>query len=99
MLVLLGALAIAAGLVMMVTPGPGLLGLGLGAALLALVSSRVARTLDRMEIRTRRGARWGERWWRECPPRQRTAFIFAVLAILSAAAYGLLRWLLASGLV
>jgi Putative transmembrane protein (PGPGW) len=52
---LIGAIvAMLAGLVMLITPGPGLLLLVIGAGLLAEESILVARTLDRFEVWIRR---------------------------------------------
>jgi Flp pilus assembly protein TadB len=48
------ALLIAVGIVLLVVPGPGSVLIVLGAALLAEESSRVARWLDRTEVRIRR---------------------------------------------
>lgn len=49
-----GVLAILAGLVMIVTPGPGLLTIAFGAAVIARESSGVARRCDGLEMRMRR---------------------------------------------
>jgi hypothetical protein len=48
------ALLIAAGIVLLVVPGPGSVLIVLGAALLAEESPRIARGLDWMEMRIRR---------------------------------------------
>jgi hypothetical protein len=49
-----GVLLCLAGLVMLVAPGPGILILLIGAALMAQESAAVARALDRAEVRIRR---------------------------------------------
>ncbi len=51
-----GVLLIIAGLVALVAPGPGLVMIALGFLLIARESSRLARTLDRLELAARR-------WW------------------------------------
>ncbi len=48
-----GLAAIAAGVVMIFTPGPGLLTIAFGAALLARESGAVASGCDRLELRLR----------------------------------------------
>ena len=52
--ILAGALLVAAGLFMLVAPGPGILVLIFGAALVAGESLLMARFLDRAEVRIRR---------------------------------------------
>lgn len=48
-----GAILLVPGLLMLVTPGPGLVALALAAALLAGESRVIARFLDRVELRLR----------------------------------------------
>jgi hypothetical protein len=48
-----GAVLIAAGIVLLPAPGPGILVVLLGLALVAESSPRVAKTLDRIELRVR----------------------------------------------
>ena len=50
----IGLAAIAAGIVMLVTPGPGLLTIAFGAAVIARESLPVARRCDGLEVRMRR---------------------------------------------
>jgi ferric-dicitrate binding protein FerR (iron transport regulator) len=52
--ILAGALLVALGLFMLVAPGPGILVLVLGAALVGGESQPMARFLDRAELRIRR---------------------------------------------
>lgn len=58
-----GVLLIAAGLVALVAPGPGLVMIALGFLLVARESSRLARVLDRLELAARR-------WWARHRPRR-----------------------------
>ena len=53
----MGVVLILAGLVMLVTPGPGLLTLALGVACIAQESLPFARKCDRMEVRLRKAWR------------------------------------------
>ena len=53
-LLAIGVAAIIVGLILMVTPGPGLVFVGVGAALVATESRRAAELLDRLELFLRR---------------------------------------------
>lgn len=65
---LLGLALVAVGFVMLVVPGPGLLGIVFGLALLAGMSSRLARLMDRAEPPVRRVAgRVRDVWNRQRP--------------------------------
>lgn len=52
-----GVVLIAAGIVMLVTPGPGILSIAFGAACLAQESLGFARKCDRLEVRVREALR------------------------------------------
>ena len=57
-----GILFVLAGIVMLFTPGPGLLAIGFGVTCFAQESRRVARGCDRAEMRIRRAwVRWRDR--------------------------------------
>jgi hypothetical protein len=57
-----GIFFVLAGIVMLFTPGPGLLAIGFGVTCFARESRRVARSCDRWELRIRRAwARWRSR--------------------------------------
>jgi hypothetical protein len=57
-----GVVFLLAGIVMLFTPGPGLLAIGFGVTCFAQESRRVARSCDRAETRIRRAwARWRSR--------------------------------------
>ena len=62
-----GVFFVLAGIVMLFTPGPGLLALGFGVTCFAQESRRVARSCDRNEMRLRR--LW-ERWRSRGPGRK-----------------------------
>lgn len=61
----LGLVMVAGGIVLLVFPGPGIPLIVLGLALIASVSQRLARVLDRAEPALRR--RWAaiKRWWKQ----------------------------------
>ena len=57
-----GVFFVLAGIVMLFTPGPGLLAIGFGITCLSQESRRLARSCDRAEIRVRRAWRkWRDR--------------------------------------
>jgi hypothetical protein len=57
-----GIFFVLAGIVMLFTPGPGLLAIGFGVTCFAQESRRVARFCDRLELRIRAAwSRWRER--------------------------------------
>ena len=60
----LGLLLMLIGLVMLAAPGPGTVVFLLGAAVAAQESRRVARAMDRIEIRLWRLAGFARAWWR-----------------------------------
>jgi uncharacterized protein (TIGR02611 family) len=59
-----GFVVLAAGLVMMVTPGPGLLVIILGLAILATEYAWARRALDTAKAKARQGGRTVKRWLR-----------------------------------
>jgi uncharacterized protein (TIGR02611 family) len=85
-----GVLLIIGGLVLMPLPGPGSLIVVIGLALLAGVSRRAARLLDRGELRLRRGLRWAGRRWKRAPPAARIAAGALIAAGIVAAACAVL---------
>jgi hypothetical protein len=62
--VLLGVLLMAAGVVLLFIPGPGLLVMAFGLGLLAGTSRRIAKWMDRAEPRVRERWQALKAWWR-----------------------------------
>jgi hypothetical protein len=88
----LGVVLFAAGLVMLVAPGPGLLFALFGLGLLATMSERLARRLDRLEARLRAGGRALRAWWdRRSLPAQLALAGTATLVVVVAAGYAAWR--------
>lgn len=86
-----GALLVASGVVLLFIPGPGLLVAAFGLALLAGVSHRLAKVLDRAEPVVRRRAKRAKAWWSRAALGVRIALIAAVVALAAAAAYAAYR--------
>lgn len=90
-----GAVILFAGLVMLITPGPGWLTIFLGAAILAEESLIMARALDRLELWVRAMTRSLRLRWQRARWPLRSAYLALPGALLGASAYLSLRWLLA----
>lgn len=80
----IGALLVVAGIVMLFIPGPGLLGILFGIALIAGESKRLASVLDRGEMRTRR-------WWKRTSQAMKIALI-ASAGLIAAAVTLFMAW-------
>ena len=90
----LGLIATAAGLVMLVAPGPGILFLFFGLALLAARSAWLAKMLDKAELWLRRVLRAAKVWWDARALWQKVALVVVVLAGVAGAAWLAWRWLI-----
>ncbi|MES2972696.1 MAG: PGPGW domain-containing protein [Pseudomonadota bacterium] len=85
----LGVLVFAAGVVMLIAPGPGLLGMLAGASLIAQESQVLSRRLDRGELWLRRS--WTQLrafWRRKASPGTKLLLVVAAMCILGGAAFG-----------
>jgi hypothetical protein len=60
---LLGVVLVAAGVLGLIVPGPGLLGIALGVAVLAQESEKASKLLDRIEVWIRKQVGAFRRWW------------------------------------
>ena len=86
--VMVGSLLFVLGLTMLVAPGPGLIVLFVGAALIAQESLVVARALDRSEIGGRRAARTASRLWKRAPAVGKAGIIAVSAFALAGAGWG-----------
>ncbi|MEZ4421973.1 MAG: PGPGW domain-containing protein [Gemmatimonadota bacterium] len=89
--ILLGVVLLLAGVVALFVPGPGLLGLAFGAALIGQESERVAEALDAGELRGRAWFTRGRRWWTHTSTGARFALVLTLLLMAGGSAYG--AWL------
>jgi hypothetical protein len=87
----LGSVLIVGGLVGLVAPGPGLLGLAFGAALIAREFAWAARALDALELKLRAWAGAALHWWRRASLGRRGAVVLAAAAVAALAAFGVWR--------
>ena len=83
-----GLLIVAAGVFMLIAPGPGLLVVFLGAVLIAQQSLLAARTLDWLELRLRALAAQSLRMWRCAPRVVKALLVVLAIALTGALAFG-----------
>lgn len=76
------------GLTMLVAPGPGLLMLVVGAALIGQESLVVARALDRLEIGLRRLVKTALRLWKRAPAVAKAALVIVGASAVAGAGWG-----------
>jgi hypothetical protein len=84
-----GAALVVGGIAMLFVPGPGLLAIVFGLALLGGQSERVARVMDRAEPELRRGAQWVRRRWLHWSPPARAAAVIVAALVAAPVLYGL----------
>jgi hypothetical protein len=84
-------LLLAAGIVLMFIPGPAILFFFLAGAVLASHSLRVARLLDRAEVKLRSGAKRARAWWRRSSLLEKLPILFAALLVVAGAGFGALQ--------
>jgi len=89
--VIAGIVLVAGGGVLLFIPGPGLLFIVFGLALIAGLSKPLARLLDRIEPPVRRKAIAARRKWRTLPMIGKVGLAAIALTAAAAAAYGLYR--------
>jgi hypothetical protein len=90
-----GVALMGVGAIALVAPGPGVLMLALGTALVARESITVARAMDWLEPRLRRVADAGLRIWREAPVPLRVMLVIVATAVTAAAGWA--AWTLTFG--
>lgn len=90
---LAGLALVVVGIVFCFLPGPGLLGVVFGLALLAGMSRWLSRMLDRAEPRIRDGLHRTNEWWHELPTRGQ-ALLVGTAALVAAFGIDLVvkRW-------
>lgn len=87
---LLGVALVGVGIFGLVVPGPGLLGIALGVAVLAQESAKASKLLDRIEVWIRKQVGAFKRWWGRAAllPRILVTAVGCVFAFAAAAAVG-----------
>lgn len=91
----LGILLTLAGIVMLFVPGPGILFIFFGLALVGARSRPVASALDATELWMRKAGHGLKAWLKKLPWPALVGLGVVVLAAVAAAAYGMWRWLAA----
>jgi hypothetical protein len=90
-----GIILLLLGLFLLPAPGPGMLVVALGGALIAGESYAVASLLDWMEPRVRRIAVAGERRWKRASPALKNSLLVFAAGMGAAAGWGAYAWLTA----
>ena len=83
----IGAVLLAGGVVLLFIPGPGLLLIAFGGALIARQSLWLAKRLDRLELFLRRSARKARTGWRRSSLAARGAIVTAAAVCAAGAGY------------
>jgi hypothetical protein len=89
--VVLGIALLAGGVVLLFIPGPGLLLIVFGLAMVAGTSRTLAGLLDRAEPPARERATRAKRWWTRSPAIVKAGLVLVALAGAAAATYGMYR--------
>lgn len=89
--IVIGVAIVAAGLVLLPAPGPGMLVVALGFGLLAREFLVVARALDWLEPRLRKAVAAGKRLWTRSSMAGRAALVLGAAVIVAAASFGAYR--------
>jgi len=69
-------------------PGPGLVTLFIGLAMVAGELLPVARLLDWAEVKLRKLGRWARRVWKGAPPAAKALIVLAILTCVAVLGYG-----------
>jgi hypothetical protein len=83
----LGVFIMAAGVFFLPAPGPGMVIIAIGAAMIAQESLAMARFMDRMELRGRRWFVWLRRKWRAMRSTERVLIVAAAASCVVGVMY------------
>lgn len=95
----LGVLLLAGGVVLLFIPGPGLLLILFGVALVASHSEKLSAALDRAEPPLRERGERVARWWTALPRMHKAALITGGLVILTAGLVAIWKWVVVAYLL
>jgi len=84
----IGIILVIGGIIFCFIPGPGLPLIFIGAGFLAKHSLAIARAMDWLELRLRKGARWGKSWWLRTSTFARYAVVVIGTAVAGGTGYG-----------
>lgn len=87
----LGLVLFAAGVIMLVVPGPGILFMVFGLACFGGESAWVAKGLDQLEVKARAGWRWCKAKWLGMPAVGKVLVVTVAMVIAAGAAYAMYR--------
>ncbi len=92
-LTVLGVVLLVGGVILLFIPGPGILLIAFGGALVAQQSLWTAKLLDRTEVLGRKAAAGGKRFWKKASTPVRVALVMAGLALAAGASWLVYLWL------
>ena len=92
--VVLGLVLVVGGAILLVIPGPGLLVIAFGGALIGQEFRWAAVALDSTEVALRKAARFGVRFWKSASVALRAAVVSAATIVAAGAGYLAWTWLL-----
>jgi hypothetical protein len=90
----IGVLLLVGGVVLLFIPGPGLLLIAFGGALIAQQSLWLAKVLDRVELLLRKLARKGKSFWKKASTPIRSAVVAGATICACGAGYLAYLWLI-----
>jgi uncharacterized protein (TIGR02611 family) len=86
-MLVVGAIVLVAGIILMPAPGPGILIVAIGGAMLAQESRIGARILDAAEVRGRALIQWARGVWERAPLAGKVAIALVALNVAAGALY------------
>ena len=92
--VVVGLVLVVGGAILLVIPGPGLLVIAFGGALIGQEFRWAAVALDWTEVALRKAARFGVRFWKSASVAVRAAVVSAAAIVAAGAGYLAWTWLL-----
>lgn len=95
----LGVLLLAGGVVLLFVPGPGLLLIVFGVALLGSHSRKLSAKLDRAEPKLRKRGRRIARWWKALSRASKAAVFIGGLVLIGAGLMAMWKWVVAAYLL
>lgn len=90
----LGLVILVGGLAALPLPGPGMLVIALGGALLARELELAARAFDWLELRLRKVAAWSKKTWKRSPIAGKAGIVGVAVATCAAGGYLAWTWFL-----
>lgn len=95
----LGVLLLVGGVILLFIPGPGILLIVFGLALIAAHSKRLSELLDRAEPACRERGHRAAGWWRGHSPAEKAALVTAGIVLATVGLGAIWKWVVAAHLL